>query len=533
VTFNALEESIEWREGLTSPPGLELRRGGHGQTLLLASAGQAIQPLTSFNYRAQAAELGQFTMPEFAVVVYGKRVQVPAAALQVVASPPASIPPAQKIVLVVPATNVFAGQAVRVNLVFPGAPAISSLGSVPAQVTGHGLLMEQSSLRARTEVRPGPPGSGGVQTLVYEAIITPITAGRLSALAQAFVGIRLPSTAQPVTLLDSEPVELRVRPLPRSGELPGFTGAVGTFVVETLELSTNVLTVGTPAELKVRVRGEGNLARLVPPPPPRDPEWHVVPGPADNTPPQAILAQGVATLNYTLIPLTEKALATPPIPFSGFDPQRGAYVDLTIPPVPVKVKPGALPADLEALGQADATVVEPEKEPVLSDLAPSPGVTAASLAPAQNQGWFPWVQLAPGAAFFGLWGWDRRRRYLEQHPALVLHRRARRALHRERRALQRAARAGDAARFAAAAVNALRVVCAPFYPAEPRALVGSDVLALVPESERAGPTGEVVRRFFAITDAARFSAAHGDARELLALQSDLERVLEQLEARLR
>ena len=115
---------------------------------------------------------------------------------------------------------------------------------------------------------------------------------------------------------------------------------------------------------------------------------------------------------------------------------------------------------------------------------------------------------------------------------MVLRRRARRALRRDWRALRRAAHAADAPRFAAAAVSAMRVACAPHYPAEPRALVGGDVLPLLPESDRCGRPGEVVRRFFAVTDATQFGTAKATAPELLLLQPELERVLEQLEARL-
>jgi hypothetical protein len=241
---------------------------------------------------------------------------------------------------------------------------------------------------------------------------------------------------------------------------------------------------------------------------------------------------GVFTFTYTLVPLTDAARATPPIPFSYFDPKANRYVDLTIPPVPLTVKAGATPGDLTLLMQTNLTAVEPEQELVLSGLAASRGRTAHSLALPQQQAWFPLVQLAPGLCFFGLWRWDRRRRYLEQHPDILLRRRARRALRRQWRALRRAARAADAAGFASTAVNAMRIACAPHYPAEPRALVGGDVLPLLSDHERAGRGGEVVRRFFAVTDAARFDTAPPSAMELLPLMPDLERVLQQLEQKL-
>jgi hypothetical protein len=50
--------------------------------------------------------------------------------------------------------------------------------------------------------------------------------------------------------------------------------------------------------------------------------------------------------------------------------------------------------------------------------------------------------------------------------------------------------------------------------------------------ERGGPNGDVVRRFFAVTDAAEFGTTSPNAADLFRLQPDLERVLEQLEARL-
>ena len=99
--------------------------------------------------------------------------------------------------------------------------------------------------------------------------------------------------------------------------------------------------------------------------------------------------------------------------------------------------------------------------------------------PAQQRGWFPLAQIAPAIVFAGLWGWDRRRRYYEKHPDILLRRKARRALRRQWRSARRAAQAKDAPGFAAAAVSAMQVACAPHYPAEPRALVGSDVLALL------------------------------------------------------
>jgi hypothetical protein len=351
-------------------------------------------------------------------------------------------------------------------------------------------------------------------------------------------GIVSPGPPQ-YTLLESDPIAVSVRPLPQEGKLPGFAGAIGNLALGSPRLSTNLAHVGEALMLAVAVTnlGDGPLARLTPPPSPMVRDWQIFaatdPGPAQPVNPgRGDIVQGVTIFSYTLIPLSEKSEGTPPIPFSFFDPARGAYVDLTIPSVPLEIEPSATPADVSLLTQAATNAPESEKEPELSGLASSPGRSLGSLAPAQQRGWFAPLQLVPAAVLIGLLGWDRRRRYFEQHPDILLRRRARRALHRDWRAARRAAQAKDAPAFASAAVNAMRVASAPHYPAEPRALVGSDVLALVRDNGTPGLASEVVRRFFAVMDASRFAENAADTKELLNLQPELDRVLQQLEARL-
>jgi len=554
VTFNALEESIEWPEKLTAPPQLPMSRGAHGEILRMTGASYA--PLTAFNYRVRPSSPGEFSVPEFTVSVYGKPVTVPAARLEVVSAPPAPVQPAPRVLLEVPGTNLFVGQAVRARVLLPGSARGEVQGLGQVQLTGQGFLVDLGGVRQRIEMLPDR--GTRVPTFVYETPLTPMVTGKLSVFAQGFLAgnrfsgpIVITGTATisggppQYALLESAPMELEVRPLPPEGELPGFTGAIGSLALGPPKLATNVVRVGDTVRLAVTVtnRGDGPLARLVAPPPPQVRDWQVfaptdvapaqpAPPALPRTPAPADTLEGVTTFNYTLIPLTEAARATPAIAFSYFDPQHGGYADLTIPPVPVTVKAGAAPGDLQALLQTGSPASDTEKEPVLSGLAAAPGRTAASLVPAQQRVWFPLLQLASAAVFVGLWGWDRRRRYFEQHPDVLLRQRARRDLRRKRRAVRRAAQAKDASGFAAAAVSALRVACAPHYPAEPRALVGSDVLALVRETGGNGRAGDVVRRFFAVTDASRFATAGGDAAELLALEPELERVLQQLEERL-
>ena len=507
--------------------------GAHAQ--ILQMAGNVLTPRTTFNSRVRASRVGEFILPPFQVNVYGKPVTIPGARLVVVSSASPGIPAAQRLLLDLPATNLFAGQSVRARVILPGSERGVVLGLNQVQLTGQGFLVDQASARPRIEAI----SRAGVSTVafIYELVVTPIATGKLPLYAQAFSsggGFSGPivMAGPQYTLLDSEPIDIRVRPLPREGQLPGFTGGIGSFTLDPPQLATNTVKVGEPVKLTVTVHGDAGLARLVPPPAPRSVDWQVF-GTSDHAPlpPRAPPAQSVA-FSFTLIALSPQAHATPAIPFCYFDPKRPGYEDLTIPPIPVTVLPGPIPADLQALRQSEHLAAESEKEPVLSGLAASPGRSVASLVPVQKQGWFALLQLVPATLLLGLAGWDRRRRYLQEHPEVVRCRRARRALRREWRVARQAARAGDAPRFASAAVSAMRVACAPHYPAEPRALVGQDILEVLPEAIRSTRLTQVVRRFFNVTDANRFAPGPVDPSELIGLEPELDQLLQQLEAKL-
>ena len=198
----------------------------------------------------------------------------------------------------------------------------------------------------------------------------------------------------------------------------------------------------------------------------------------------------------------------------------------------VTVITNAIPTNEETATLLSENPSEPDKKSGLSRLAKTPGYTTGSLVPLQMRAWFPLVQLLPVLGFCGLWLWDRRRRFLEQHPEIVRRRQARRALRRELRSLERAATAGDDAGFIRCAINALQIVSAPHFPAAPRALVCGDVLQILAPPEREGESGEIVRRFFAAADAAAFAAAPGTNTGWVTELSVLKKTLAELEARL-
>ncbi len=143
------------------------------------------------------------------------------------------------------------------------------------------------------------------------------------------------------------------------------------------------------------------------------------------------------------------------------------------------------------------------------------------------------MQITPAVLFLGLWAWDKRRRYLRQHPDVLLRVRGLRALRRERKNMDRAFAARNPVAFAEAAVRALRAGSSPHYPAQPCALVGSDILEVIPPCARTAAPGQAVRLLFSITDAASFSEDSPGVDRLLDLKEPLHIALGMLEAELK
>ena len=550
VSLNALDDSVKWPDQIESPPGMALRQSARGQVLLYA--GNRLVPQTTINYHTHATNVGSYVINPFTVEAYGQMVAVPAARLDVVPVASPVPPPGRRLTVELMTTNIYVGQSVGVRVVMPDSPITAPQRLAQVKLAGDGFLVDHAVSRQIVTAAPGERRNA--ITSICETRLTPLAAGRLRFTAQGFASGGFTSGAilipgQPFiggtlgseVLLDADPVSFIAQPLPRTGELPGFTGAIGSFTCDPPQLSATQTSVGDPVRLSISIRGEGNLARLVPPPAPAAADWRIAAPVKGGAPPPVVpLAQipglrryvppgPAVTFSYVLTPLAPGITATPVIPFSYFDPERAAYVDLSIPSVPVEVTSGALTSAARLWAELGMAADDAKQPLTLSTLAPSPGRTGGGFVPLQLRGWFMLVQLLPLLGFAGLWGWDRRRRYLVQHPDVVRRRLARRAFRQERRALQKALEAADPLRYAEVAVRAMGVACAPHFPAEPRALVCRDVLEVIGES---GSSGDIVRSLFAVADASRFSASVSNGRELMLRQGELEQVLRELEARL-
>jgi hypothetical protein len=540
LTVTAMSGAIQLPDPLPAPPGLELKPGGQGEAY--TAQGTKLQPRTTFLFHARAATNGLYSMPEFNITAYGKPIAVPASQVSFLPLSSTSLPPVLRLTAHPPPEPVFVGQAVPLRLVLANLGQGDIQGLVSPQLLSEAFIADPSPNRYSREAfnRDGQPRLA----FVCEMAVTPIREGRHTVLAQAQAIIYPPkpdlagriNITHP--LLDTDPFTIEVQSLPEPGQLPGFTGAIGEFQLDPPRLSTNVVRAGEPFTLTVTVRGEGNFMRFTAPRPPTVPGWQLFPPMLDPNPTYQGFLLANRSFTYTLIPLSDQSRGTPPLPFCYFDPKTKRYVDLTIPPVSLKVvaPPGfaaaeTLPVAAPAARAKDEDSIDQEHEWNLTGLAEIPGSRYVSLQPAQQQPWFLWLQTVPASLLASFWAREHRRRYLADHPEVLRKRRARRGLHRQLRRLRRYHAAKEANGFALAGVDALREVCAPFTAAHPQAIACQDVLALLPPDPAAAQDRELVRTFFNAADAHRFNHQARCPADVLALRPDLENLVAHLKGR--
>ncbi len=541
ITLNAMNESVQLPSALPNPPGLELVAGGRGQLFL--PNGNKLIPRTTINFRASANNPGNYVIPSFSLTAYGKSIVVPQAHLTVTAANVAATPGSPTVVVELPPGQFYTGQAIPIKILLLDTGNNSVQGMTQLQIQGDAFMMDPTSIRQRRDITTRN-GKSSI-AMVAEVLVTPIRHGKNQLLAQvnAIINPALfgpnPNPALYMPLVDSAPVTLDILPLPKTGELPGFTGAMGHFQLEPPKLSSDEVRAGDPVTLTVIVKGEGNISRFPLPRPVSTALWQVFPPTTDALTPNTSPFSGVRSFSYTLIPLSDRLRATPAIPFAFFDPQQKSFVDITIPPVPLKVNPapgGAQPQTLPlAPSLADSETSNNNGEAaqsVMTGLAETPGRKAWSYAPLQQRPWFIALQLLPTSILSALWFWNRRRQYFALHPEVVRKHEAQRAFKANLRALKKSVARQDAPGFVAAAIAAMRVVCAPQSAANPNALVCEDVLNTLTPEERAGTQGTLIKSVFAAADGGRFSLQPATATTTLSLWPELEKTLSMLQRKL-
>jgi hypothetical protein len=162
-------------------------------------------------------------------------------------------------------------------------------------------------------------------------------AGIDSFFGSPFLGTR----TQTVTKnLRTEPISLRVQPLPHAGRPKGFQGLVGTFAVQA-EIGQDRLRTGDSTTLTVTVTGRGNLQDLVAVSPEEIAGFKVYPDkPTYQSEIRGDALVGTKVFKKALVPVEGGTVEIPVHEVPYFDPEQGSYRVAATPPLSVTVEAG-------------------------------------------------------------------------------------------------------------------------------------------------------------------------------------------------
>lgn len=203
-------------------------------------------------------------------------------------------------------------------------------------------------------------------------------------------------------VLKTDPVMVRVRPLPQTGKPANFSGAVGRFEL-TADVDRRQVKAGEPVTLSVKLAGEGNV-KVVPAPDLSTLEGFKVyqSKSEESSRAEADKIRGERKWEYVLVPTSSGSVEIPPVTLSAFDPASASYVELATPAIPLAVEATAM-GDVLASG-GDPTLAKERvrlRERDIRYVKPAPDrLRRAGSAPWARPG-FLLIHAVPLLAFVG------------------------------------------------------------------------------------------------------------------------------------
>jgi len=173
----------------------------------------------------------------------------------------------------------------------------------------------------------------------------------------------------------SEPLALKILPIPEEDRPPEFTGAVGRFSIAA-ELDKRVVELGDSLKLELRIEGQGNIDAFAAPQARELTGFHV----------RGVLNAkdgGRRVITYDIAPIDASASEVPAIAFAYFDTREPArYRVAKTQPIPIEIRSSVRAPDSERAGAASSprTRSEPRAAEDGARIDPDPASHRATLA---------------------------------------------------------------------------------------------------------------------------------------------------------
>jgi hypothetical protein len=278
-----------------------------------------------------------------------------------------------------------------------------------------------------------------------------------------------------VLIRKTDPVHLRVRPLPESGKPPDFSGAVGSFKIRAA-LDRTDAQVNDAVALKVTVEGDGSLQSAAAPRLDAPQDLKVFePKITDSVSTSGGKLRSVRTWEWVLVPLAPGDVRIPAVRFPYFDPAAAVYREARGEPMLLAVRRSDRPTE----GPVARGAVEAQRRD-LAFIKPLRGKLSIGRPRLDRRASFMALLVLPLILSPVLIGVRRYRTRLSQDRGLVRARRARRLARKRLDATGHRIGVGDAAAFHEAVARALVEYVADRFDRSPAGLtydVADELLA--------------------------------------------------------
>jgi hypothetical protein len=191
---------------------------------------------------------------------------------------------------------------------------------------------------------PQKTGKLEIGSFTLEAIVQIIKTRRArDQMEQMMYGNTVRYYSNETLKLKSPVITTTIKDLP-AGKPAGFNGLVGDFTMEA-SIDKDELQANDAFNLRIRIKGKGNISLLEIPKPNFPPDFEVYdPKVSQKSSTDASGMSGTKTYEYLIIPRNEGDYVIPPIGFSYFNPRTGRYKTLRSDTFHIKVGRGSAQA---------------------------------------------------------------------------------------------------------------------------------------------------------------------------------------------
>ena len=328
--------------------------------------------------------------------------------------------------------------------------------------------------------------------------------------------------------LRTEPLTVKVKPLPEAGKPPEFNGAIGQYEIEAT-LNVTETTVNEPVTLNVVIRGAGNVSSLP------EPHWPEIENARTyngetktNVSTTNYVVQGERSFERLIVPKQSGDITIPPIRCAYFDPQAAAYQVIGTSALRMSVKPESpqeettsiLPVDKQNLSIVGQDIRHIKAAPTVLY---SQGTSLYQSVPF----WATWVLpplLVAGALFY-----QRSRRRLTEDIAYARSRRSRKQSAKRLHAARSYLNKGDVDAFYAEVSRALREYLGDRMNVSASGMTIRDIYQALARRGAGESLIERVALCLETGDAGRFAPGAGHEEDMARLLKSTAEVIDELE----